>query len=101
MHDASARAFLRRMFDAAIAEADPARIVPRHLPKPPKGRTIIVGAGKASAAMARAFDEHWDAELAELVVTRYGHGAPCRRIEIVEASHPVPDERGREAARDS
>ena len=63
MDDAAARAFLRRLFDAAIAEADPARIVPRHLPKTTKGRTIIVGAGKASAAMARAFDEHWDAEL--------------------------------------
>jgi glycerate 2-kinase len=98
MDDASARAFLRRLFDAAIAEADPARIVPRHLPKPPKGRTLVVGAGKASAAMARAFDEHWNADLSGLVVTRYGHGAPCRRIEIVEASHPVPDERGREAA---
>jgi len=99
MDDASARGFLRRLFDAAIAEADPARVVPRWLPEPPKGRTIVVGAGKASAAMARAFEANWPGELKGLVVTRYGHAAPCKRIEIVEADHPVPDERGRDAAR--
>ncbi len=63
MDDRSARAFLRRLFDAAVAEADPAKIVPRHLPAPPRGRTIVVGAGKASAAMARAFEENWSGEL--------------------------------------
>ena len=99
MDDRSARAFLRRLFDAAVAEADPAKVVPRHLPAPPKGRTVVVGAGKASAAMARAFEENFAGECSGLVVTRYGHGAPCRRIEIVEAAHPVPDERGEEAAR--
>ncbi len=99
MDDASARTFLRRLFDAAIGEADPAKIVPRHLPEPPRGRTIVVGAGKASAAMARAFEENWKGDLTGLVVTRYGHAAPCKRIEIVEAAHPVPDERGRDAAR--
>ena len=65
---------------------------------PPKGRTIVIGAGKASAAMARAVEEHWPGPLEGLVVTRYGHGVPCRRIEIVEAAHPVPDAAGRDAA---
>lgn len=99
MDDASARALLRRLFDTAVDEADPAKIVARHLPAPPKGRTIVVGAGKASAAMARAFEENWSGELTGLVVTRYGHAAPCKRIEIVEASHPVPDQKGEDAAR--
>jgi glycerate 2-kinase len=99
MDDASARALLRRLFDAAVAEADPARVVPRHLPAPPRGRTIVVGAGKASAAMARAFEERWADDLSGLAVTRYGHGVPCKRVEIVEAAHPAPDEKGVEAAR--
>ncbi|MGH7100777.1 MAG: glycerate kinase type-2 family protein [Acetobacteraceae bacterium] len=92
------RALLRAMFDAAVAAALPDRSVPPHLPPPPKGRTVVVGAGKASAAMARALEEHWPGPLSGLVVTRYGHGVPCRRIEIVEASHPVPDDKGRAAA---
>ena len=99
MDDLSARAFLRRLFDAAIAAADPAKLIPRHLPAEPRGRTIVVGAGKASAAMARAFEQHWTGELSGLVVTRYGYSAPCKRIEIVEAAHPVPDARGEQAAR--
>ena len=99
MDDASARTLLRRLFDAAVAEADPASVVPRHLPTPPKGRTIVIGAGKASAAMARAFEQHWKGDLSGLVVTRYGHAAPCKRIEIVEAAHPVPDQKGLDAAR--
>ncbi|MGE0004590.1 MAG: glycerate kinase [Parvibaculaceae bacterium] len=89
---------LRRLFAAAIAAADPALRVPPFLPEPPRGRTIVVGAGKASAAMALAVEQHWKGELSGLVITRYGHGAPCRRIEIVEASHPVPDANGRDAA---
>ncbi|MFP4270728.1 MAG: glycerate kinase [Alphaproteobacteria bacterium] len=93
------RALLRRLFDAAVAAADPARIVPAHLPKRPKGRTVVVGAGKASAAMARAFDAAWDGPLDGLVVTRYGHGVRCARIEIVEAAHPTPDRAGFDAAR--
>jgi hydroxypyruvate reductase len=94
-------AFLRRLFNAAVAAADPAVIVPPALPGPPKGRTIVVGAGKASAAMARAVDKAWPAgaPLEGCVVTRYGHGCPTDRIEIVEASHPVPDEAGWQAAR--
>ncbi|HVL21190.1 MAG TPA: DUF4147 domain-containing protein, partial [Amaricoccus sp.] len=95
-------ALLRRLFDAAVAAALPAGIVARHLPARPRGRTIVLGAGKASAAMAAAVEAAWDEEgpgpLEGLVVTRYGHAVPCGRIEIVEAAHPVPDEAGRAAA---
>ncbi len=91
-------AFLNDLFKAAVAAADPARCVPPHLPEPPKGRTIVVGAGKAAAAMAKAVEDNWSGPLEGLVVTRYGHGAPCRHIEAVEASHPVPDSAGREAS---
>ncbi len=86
------------MFDAAVAAADPAKVVPVHLPTPPAGRTVVVGAGKAAAAMARAFEEHWPGPFSGLVITRYGHVVPCRRIEIVEAAHPVPDAEGTAAA---
>ena len=99
MDEKDARALLREMFAAAIAAADPAKLVPLHLPEPPSGRTFVVGAGKASAAMARAFERAWPGALTGLVVTRYGHGVPCDRIEIVEAGHPVPDENGETAAR--
>ena len=93
-----ARLLLRRMFDAAIAAAQPALCVPPHLPTPPKGRTIVIGAGKASAAMARALEDHWTGPIEGLVVTRFGYRVPCERIEIVEAAHPVPDEAGLKAA---
>ena len=95
-------ALLRRMFDAAVASAQPARCVPPHLPTPDElgtGRLVVIGAGKASAAMAQAVEEHWRGPLSGLVVTRHGYGAPCKRIEIVEAAHPVPDEAGLHAAR--
>lgn len=92
------KALLRRMFDAAIASAQPALCIPAHLPAPPRGRLIVTGAGKASAAMARAFEDHWPGPLTGLVVTRYGYAVPCQRIEIVEAAHPVPDEAGLHAA---
>ncbi len=92
------RALLRAMFDAAIATALPERCLPGKLPLPPPGRTIVVGAGKASAAMAACVERHWPGELSGLVVTRYGHAVPCQRIEIVEAAHPVPDAAGRAAA---
>ncbi len=92
------REMLRRLFDAAIAAADPARCVPPHLPPDHGGRLIVIGAGKASAAMARAVEAHWPGPLEGLVVTRYGHGVPCERIEIVEAAHPVPDAAGEAAA---
>jgi glycerate 2-kinase len=93
-----ARELLRRMFDAAIASAQPALCVPPHLPDPPRGRLIVVGAGKASAAMARAVEENWSGPLSGLVVTRYGYAVPCERIDIVEAAHPVPDAAGMHAA---
>jgi hydroxypyruvate reductase len=86
------------MFDAAIASAQPAVCVPPHLPPPPRGRFIVVGAGKASAAMARAVEDHWDGPLSGLVVTRYGYAVPCQSVEIVEAAHPVPDAAGLRAA---
>ncbi len=89
---------LKSLFSAAIAAADPALRVPPYLPSAPRGRTIVVGAGKASAAMALAVEQHWKSQLTGLVITRYGHGAPCKSIEIVEAAHPVPDANGRDAA---
>ena len=93
------RGFLRSLLDSAVAAALPAKVVPPHLPDPPSGRTIVIGAGKASAAMAKAVEDHWPGPLEGIVVTRTGHGVPCKRIEIVEASHPVPDARGEDAAR--
>jgi glycerate 2-kinase len=94
----SAKDFLRQMFDAAIASAQPAVCIPPHLPEAPRGRLIVVGAGKASAAMARVVEEHWQGPLSGLVVTRYGYAVPCEHIEIVEAAHPVPDAAGMRAA---
>jgi len=93
------RQLLRDMFDAAIAAAQPSLCVPQHLPAVPKGRLVVIGAGKASAAMARAVEDHWRGRLSGLVVTRYGYAVPCERIEIVEAAHPVPDAAGQVAAR--
>lgn len=91
-------ALLRQMFDAAIASAQPALCIPPHLPAPPRGRLLVIGAGKASAAMAREVERHWDGPLSGLVVTRYGYAVPCERIDIVEAAHPVPDAAGLHAA---
>ncbi|GJD65973.1 glycerate kinase type-2 family protein [Methylobacterium frigidaeris] len=91
--------FLRRLFAAAVAAADPAVSLARHLPEPPRGRTIVVGAGKAAAAMARAVEAAWPGEISGLVVTRYGHGAPTTRIAVVEAAHPVPDAAGEAASK--
>ncbi len=93
------RLLLRALFAAALGAADPSRVVPPHLPPPPSGRTVVVGAGKAAAAMAKAVEDHWPGPLSGLVITRYGHGAPTRRIEVVEAGHPMPDAAGSEAAR--
>ena len=97
------RELLQAMFAAAIAAAQPARCIPaalaRLLPHPPRGRLIVVGAGKASAAMARAVEEHWTGPLSGLVITRYGYAVPCARIEIIEAGHPTPDAAGEQAAR--
>lgn len=89
---------LRTLYDAAIQAAQPSVCLPSHLPAPPEGKTIVVGAGKASAAMAAAVEANWRGPLQGLVLTRYGHGCACDRIEIVEAAHPVPDRAGFEAA---
>jgi Putative glycerate kinase len=96
---AEARRLLQEMFHHAVAAADPARCVPPLLPAPPKGRTVVVAAGKAAASMARAVETAWQGPLEGIAVTRYGHGVPCERIEVIEASHPVPDDRGEVAAR--
>jgi len=95
-----ARAVLDGSFAAALAAADPLRIVPGHLPVPPKGRTLVVGAGKAAAAMALAVEQHWPAAapLDGLVITRYQHGLLTNRITVIEAGHPVPDTAGEQAA---
>ena len=92
------RELLQKMFAAAIEAAQPAHCIPPYLPATPDGRLVVIGAGKASAAMARAVEDHWPGELSGLVVTRYGYNVPCRRIEIVEAAHPVPDAAGLAAA---
>src|SRR5467141_1328774 len=93
---------LIQSFQAAVAAADPLKILPSHLPHPPSGRTLVIGAGKAAASMAVAVEQHWprDAALDGLVVTRYKHGLPTRRIRVIEAGHPVPDETGGSAAKE-
>lgn len=98
------RVFLRSLFDAAIAAADPARVLAHYLPPPPKGRTIVIGAGKAAAAMARAVEaafaaKDWPGDYSGLVVTRYGYSVPTKKIEVIEAAHPVPDAAGLEGSR--
>ncbi len=93
------QAFLRQLFDAAVAAALPDKSIREHLPEPPEGRTIVVGCGKAAASMAKAVETHWPAPLKGLVITRYGHHVPTQRIEVVEAAHPVPDEAGLDATR--
>lgn len=90
--------FLLELFDAAISAVQPRRCMPVYMPKPPKGRTVVIGAGKASSGMAAEFEKHWarqsNGELSGLVITRYGHSVDCKNIEIVEAGHPVPDAAG-------
>ena len=99
-NDTSARDALNRIFMTAVASADPSKVLQQHLPSPPRGRCVVVGAGKASAAMAAALEAAWpNVDLSGVVVTRYGHAVPTGRIEIIEASHPVPDDRSAEAAR--
>ena len=92
------RELLANLFTAAVNAAQPEHCIPRFLPEPPKGRTLVIGAGKASAAMAQALERNWPGPLTGLVVTRYGYAVPCERIEIVEAAHPVPDAAGAAAA---
>src|SRR5689334_17212907 len=94
------RSLLEASFRAAVAAADPQHIVAPHLPPPPKGRTYVAAAGKAAASMAAAVEAHWPGPLDGIAITRYGHGLPTKRIRVVEAGHPVPDEAGQEAARE-
>jgi hydroxypyruvate reductase len=94
------RTLLLESFQAAVAAVDPLQIVPQHLPQPPQGRTLVIGAGKAAASMALAVEQHWpaNAPLDGLVITRYRHGLLTNRIKVIEAGHPVPDESGEKAA---
>ncbi|MEM7464886.1 MAG: glycerate kinase [Pseudomonadota bacterium] len=92
------KSLLTGMFDAAIAAADPEKCIANHLPPKPKGRTVVVGAGKGAAQMAAAFERLWDDELEGVVVTRYGFGEYCKQIKVLEASHPVPDKSGLDAS---
>lgn len=88
------RRFLEALFTSAVAAADPEKVIAANLPARPKGRTVVVGAGKGAAQMAAAFERHWHGPLSGVIVTRYGYAAPCETIEVLEASHPLPDENG-------
>lgn len=90
--------FLLDLYRTAVDAVSAVKCLPPFLPLPPRGRTLVLGAGKAAAAMAQVVEDQWRGELSGLVVTRYGHGADCKRIEVVEAAHPVPDEAGWQAA---
>ncbi|MEM7270831.1 MAG: glycerate kinase [Pseudomonadota bacterium] len=91
---AADKAFLTRLFDEAVSAAMPETVLGAHMPSPPKGRTVVIGAGKGAAQLAAAFDARWDAPLSGVVATRYGYACDAGRIEVIEASHPVPDEAG-------
>ncbi|MFK4824433.1 glycerate kinase [Paenochrobactrum sp. BZR 588] len=93
------RALLTSLFEAAVDAADPLTRIKAFLPEKPKGKVVVIGAGKGSAHMARAFEQCWDGDFSGVVVTRYGFGVDCEKIEIIEASHPVPDEAGSQAAK--
>jgi len=95
-----ARAFLTGLFEAAVAAAEPARALAPWLPEPPKGRTLVVGCGKGAAQLGAAFEGLWKAPFEGVIVTRYGYGAPCRTLRVLEAAHPVPDIAGLAAARE-
>lgn len=93
------KALLRGLFDTAVAAADPMAVLANHLPEPPAGRTVVIGAGKASARMAEALEAAWPGPLTGTVITRYGHARPCHKIRIIEAAHPVPDQAGLDGTR--
>jgi len=97
MPDIALPELLRRLFDAAVESAQARHCLPPHLPPPPRGRTVVIGAGKASATMAQTLEQHWDGALSGVVITRYGYGASCRNIEILQAGHPLPDVAGLQA----
>jgi len=96
--DIETRAFLTSLFDAAIQAADPRNAIAKHLPERPKGRTIVIGAGKGAAQLGAAFEELWQVPVEGIIVTRYGYATPCKHIKVIEAAHPVPDEAGLEAS---
>lgn len=98
MIDPRDRAFLTSLFDTAVAAADPEKALAGHLPARPKGRTVVIGAGKGAAQLAAAFERLWGDPVEGVVVTRYGYGAPCRNIRVMEAAHPVPDAAGLRAS---
>ncbi len=91
--------FLRELFQIAVDAANPHQVLAKHLPADTSRRAVVIGAGKAAASMASALEQHWSGDLSGLVVTRYGHSEPCKHIEVVEASHPVPDDEGEKVAR--
>lgn len=96
----SPRVLLEESFRAAVAAADPLKMLGAHLPRPPKGRTFVAAAGKAAASMALAAEQHFKGDPSGIAITRYGHGMPTKKIRVVEAGHPVPDEAGEAAARE-
>ncbi|MDB5727425.1 MAG: ttuD [Noviherbaspirillum sp.] len=98
MSPASPRQFLLDLYESAVAAVSAEKSLPAFLPPPSAGRTLVIGAGKGAAAMAKVVEDRWSGDISGMVVTRYGHGADCKRIEVVEAAHPVPDEAGRRAA---
>ncbi|MGH1424833.1 MAG: glycerate kinase type-2 family protein [Pseudooceanicola sp.] len=98
--DAKTKDFLTSLFDAAVAAADPVHALRNHLPEKPKGRTVVIGAGKGAAQLAAAFEDLWDGPVEGVVVTRYGYAAPCRSIKVIQAAHPVPDLTGERATKD-
>lgn len=100
MNKLESRQFLGALFSSAVDAVSAEKCLPAFLPKPPlNGRTLVIGAGKGAAAMAKVVEDHWQGAIEGLVVTRYGHGADCTQIEVIEAAHPVPDEAGRQAAK--
>lgn len=99
MIDTADKAVLISLFDEAVRAADPETCLVGHIPARPKGRTVVIGAGKGAAQLAQAFERQYDGDLSGVVVTRYGYAAPCERIEVLEASHPVPDQAGIEATK--
>ena len=90
----SEREILKQLFNAAVEAADPKLTLPPNLPTPPKGKTIVIGCGKGAAQMASALEQSWDGDLSGVVVTRYCFAENCRKIKVLEAAHPVPDENG-------
>ncbi len=98
MIDPDDKAFLTRLFEAAVTAADPKSALAKHLPDRPKGRTIVIGAGKGAAQMAAAFEDLWGDDIEGLVVTRYGYSCPTRHLPVLEAAHPVPDPAGLKAS---